>query len=1286
MADATIGSLTTQDFTIECAFFVDTLTLDMYLMSKSSGTEEYSIKIDSADTDILKLNLFETGGTDRSLTICDSLAASGVIADGNWHYLSVRMDRTGGLLTCLIDNTAAISAVNVSGWGTDWRQDVTSVFCVSSQNKEGADVWDGGIDEVAIYLKAITDAERTLTYNWWKYDAVAVAEPEDYSGYWLMDDTSGDFIDSSGNAHDAAVSGTPVYSVVGHANASIGFDGSTDYGTITSSTDLSATEITVSAWIITDSATNQMILQNYNYDNTYQGGFLFRVNSDGTLFMYLANMTGKVADVNNKSANSTSSVATGTMQHVCGTYDGSNIKLYVNGVLETTVAWAGGIAYDTPTYVRVSQYKTDFNTGAYFHGLLDDIKFFGRALNGDEVSALYAAEPAIIPPVVSPVDYIAYWTMDEASGDFADSSGNGHTATAVGSPTYGATGQVSDAVTFNGSSQYATVANDEDFRPVSTKVSVSAWIKTSEAVTNGAFFCNREGVGSDYTGYHIGITDAGLIYAQTFDGVGAVEDGEVASAAGFNDGVWHHVVFTNDDLELRLYVDGSLVHTDPTSNALAYYAQAQYIRLGKGEYHLGTYSYYSGDLDDVKVYNRAISATEVATMYNDDTYVAPAVTPTDYIAYWTMDEASGTLADSSGNGHTATTYNSPTYGATGQVGDGIDFNDGSSQYADIVYDNALRLTDFTVTAWINVGTLSAGNVSIYSDWYFDGATNYRGLLCMVRSDTGVLQITAGDGTASPGVHTGITDVRSLGLTHVAFGFGAGNLFLWVNGSYEGATAWTGTTYDANNTLQAIGHQDSNGSLGYFDGVIDDLKIFDRRLGTTEIIAMVAEDTYEVVPVPEDMTSWWKMDNDSGNIDEWVFTNHLAPIGTPLYRQTGLGDGETSVYFDGVSDGFTISDQPVYRTTGKTSVSIWFKTTDVPSPVGTLVDQTYVIGNFRGYVLRLSSVGSIQCYFGDNLGGNGTVNITGTGLNDGEWHHVVATYDGLSWRGFQDGVQVRATIHATSANLIGVSAGRVGIWNQSGGIYHYEGYLDDLKLFDRAIDDNEVRALYLEGTTPSTPKNWSQHWTFDNAQTATNLCQSLAINDNLSVHVVNAGYTTGVTGQVGQAWTLNGTDNYITRTQDARLKHTTPSVSMWIKTTDSSVGLFDNFTHTPKYMGYQLDIHSSGYARVRIGDGVALDTGIVIGTTLVNTGSWTHVAFTYDGFMLSLYVNGVLDASLYYSAGIAFSGTWDDFNIGCNKYTNTRGGFFGGSLDDIKLFPRALIAEEIAAMYTADGGT
>jgi hypothetical protein len=134
-----------------------------------------------------------------------------------------------------------------------------------------------------------------------------------------------------------------------------------------------------------------------------------------------------------------------------------------------------------------------------------------------------------------------YLALDDSSGNFADSSGNGFTGTVYGSPSYLQTGptvngSVQSAVSFDGASDYAQVDDAYD-DSVSGQMTISIWFKTSQAP---AELCN-DWLSSSTVSWRLFLDSSGAPSFYTYQSGGSLH-GFTAPATGYNDGAWHHVI------------------------------------------------------------------------------------------------------------------------------------------------------------------------------------------------------------------------------------------------------------------------------------------------------------------------------------------------------------------------------------------------------------------------------------------------------------------------------------------------------------------------------------------------------------------------------------------------------------------------------------------------------------------------------------------------------------------------------------------------------------------------
>jgi hypothetical protein len=193
-----------------------------------------------------------------------------------------------------------------------------------------------------------------------------------------------------------------------------------------------------------------------------------------------------------------------------------------------------------------------------------------------------------------------WWKFDEGTGTIAHDFAGTNNGTIYGATW--TTGKIAGALSFNGTSNYVgcgSGASNYD------NITVSAWMKTS---ANGVLVSNRYNSGSygtwytlSSTGIEIGDNSQGGYRSVTFN-------------ASTLNGLWHHIVYTKDGTSHAIYVDGSLDRSF-TSNADISWSQPLYI--GKRWNRTSNIGWFNGIIDDVRIYNRALSAGEVAQLYEE---------------------------------------------------------------------------------------------------------------------------------------------------------------------------------------------------------------------------------------------------------------------------------------------------------------------------------------------------------------------------------------------------------------------------------------------------------------------------------------------------------------------------------------------------------------------------------------------------------------------------------------------------------------------------------------------
>lgn len=208
-----------------------------------------------------------------------------------------------------------------------------------------------------------------------------------------------------------------------------------------------------------------------------------------------------------------------------------------------------------------------------------------------------------------------YYRLDDASGSFTDSSGNGRTATVTGSPTYNQppAGTLIDghSVTFSGSVQYGDIGTST-FLDSLTALTVEAWVKFTSAAASNTIVGRDQTSGSTQRGWRLR-SATGAINWLVFGNV-STTSATITSPATYNDGNWHHVVATAANSgSAFLYVDGAQVATAPMA-----FAMATSNIVGEHAFIASTHSSvaWPGSLDEVAIYTSALSAARVLAHYN----------------------------------------------------------------------------------------------------------------------------------------------------------------------------------------------------------------------------------------------------------------------------------------------------------------------------------------------------------------------------------------------------------------------------------------------------------------------------------------------------------------------------------------------------------------------------------------------------------------------------------------------------------------------------------------------
>jgi len=214
---------------------------------------------------------------------------------------------------------------------------------------------------------------------WYPFDAA------EYGGANADDVTA--IIGGSGDdtAYDGTVNGATYQSNGGvtdiNAGANSGafdFDGSNDYIEIPPTTGFDLNTLTMSFWSNFENTSSVRYIFRGNLgQDSFQSSFEFTYRTSDGMKMIIGNGSGLAAA-------STTNISTNTDEHVAGTYDGSTIKVYINGTLEAS----------TSTSITPEQDGDRLLIGTgenarYVDGRMDDVRIYNTALSGTQINQIY---------------------------------------------------------------------------------------------------------------------------------------------------------------------------------------------------------------------------------------------------------------------------------------------------------------------------------------------------------------------------------------------------------------------------------------------------------------------------------------------------------------------------------------------------------------------------------------------------------------------------------------------------------------------------------------------------------------------------------------------------------------------------------------------------------------------------------------------------------------------------------------------------------------------------------
>lgn len=623
-----------------------------------------------------------------------------MLSNNTWFHVAITAD---------VSSTAIYLDGELVDTGAAHNPDFGPTFTIGARYTHGNNFL-GNIDEFKIFDYVRTPAQIKASYNSGKVSAgaytgsgAALGSGGDLSGNSPIlrmslnedENSSTTAYDSSTNKFLGTVSGSGGWTVGKYGGAKY-FAGSADYISVPYDSIIQPTNITVSAWVLIDDDIERYIISKA----AGPGGYALRFSTAGNLeFLVYVNGSYRIP------VDSTTNFWTG-WHYVTGTYDGRYARLYADGKLMDTVDV--GASYDisytgtAPLCIGIGS-STGGCTATYpFYGAIDELVIYDYAKSTKQIMEDMYANVGLHPMI----DY----NFDTGYGNSAYDSGISNIDHLItGDKIFSPNGKFGSSLYFNGSTDYISAIWLTHNMSWSDSFSVSTWINIPSAATwDTTYKSTIIGRGS-YLGSH------GLISNTTNNEVSMYirsDTTESFASSSITRDAWYHLVGTWDGSYSKLYVNGELKDTTAISPTGSPDVTSWSIG-GPIAYGGGTGSYFNGYLDNVKIYNYALDATEVIQDFNQGSLVVLGTESSSGstwadggfggnspVFWFSLDEGTGIALYSSGSSEiTGTTWDGTPDWVPGKYGWALSF-DGSTE--GIYIDDINTYPHETMTAWVYI--------------------------------------------------------------------------------------------------------------------------------------------------------------------------------------------------------------------------------------------------------------------------------------------------------------------------------------------------------------------------------------------------------------------------------------------------------------------------------------------------------------------------------------------------------------------------------------------------------
>jgi hypothetical protein len=608
------------------------------------------------------------------------------------------------------------------------------------------------------------------------------------------------------------------------------------------------------------------------------------------------------------------------------------------------------------------------------------------------------------------------------------------------------------------------------------------------------------------------------------------------------------------------------------------------------------------------------------------------------------------------------------FGVDGQINWGASFN-GSSSIIDLGTSSPLNTFggEQTISLWIYPTTSTHQGIIGYRNdttlqWNYVEKMSNNTIRFLLRSSSSPLTVFNTTGT-----------VTLNEWNHIVVTVNSTTAKIYINNGTAESLASTVTSF-SNSESTKIGENDALQGVNYFNGKIDQIRIFNKELSSTEVSTLYGETacvhtaTTDTLNYQATNRAYYKLDNNT--LDE-TSNNHYGTENSITYE---FGRYGAAADFNGSSSYINVAHNSAFNWGSNKTLSVWVKFDAIGSLAGIVSKHTATSGSY-GWSLYLSSSSKIQ--FVQYSSSNTTSTLqSGFTAKVGRWYHICVTGDGTTNKLYIENVE-NDSQSAVTANSITQDLVFGRLFSNSTG-YNHNGQIDQLRFYESTLDTTAIENLYNEKQAYIT-KNASDpfgdeeaFYKFDNNT-----------NDSTgSYNMTNRNITFSTDSAIGtHSGEFNGTssEGIISSTTTTPVDFSAEdfTISFWAKV--------DNFTNTvyplSKWGGSNADrtiltsIRSTGFEDFVVYENNGSGNVQMIHSQTLEADRWHHFAYTRNGSTGTIYVDGVGES---FARTNTINTTNNDMFIGNVSEASTL--WFDGHIDSIRFFSRCLDGDEVFKLY------